>query len=166
MQAVTHFWGLRVFVDCSISSIFRDFRYPEAPFWLPFWLLFGSPGPLKKQLKLWYSHICEVWPLPDGVFLRAWFAGALWRRFCLHVFMILGCFELPILRTFGANRCSPRARQRSGEHCAKTGIWVMRVGGGPLEQEKTSHQTWDNQTWARTRPGVPSGTVADIIYNI
>jgi len=32
----------------------------------------------------------------------------------LQIFMILGCFEPPILRTFGTNRCSPIARQRVG----------------------------------------------------
>ena len=38
-----------------------------------------------------------------------------------------------------------------------------RVGAvGPFKKQETSNQKWDNQTSDRTRPGVPSGTVADI----
>ena len=40
---------------------------------------------------------------------------------------------------------------------------------GPLKNKKTRHQTvqqWDIETWTRTRPGVPSGTVADIYIYI
>ena len=57
---------------------FCDFECPETPFWLPFWLLLGSPGPLEKQLK-----VCKSWqfqrfyPFGTRSFPRSWS----WVRF-------------------------------------------------------------------------------------
>ena len=53
MQTVTYFWVLRFLCVFGVLFflVFCDFGCPEAPFSLPFSLLFGSPGPLKKQPK-------------------------------------------------------------------------------------------------------------------
>ena len=57
-QALTHFWQCCVFDVLGVLTflIFYDFGSPEAPFSLSFWLPFGSPGPLKKQLKVCNYH--------------------------------------------------------------------------------------------------------------
>ena len=44
------FFGVLYVVD------FCDFQCPEIPFWRPFWSIFGSPGPLPKQLKVCNDH--------------------------------------------------------------------------------------------------------------
>ena len=54
MHPVTKFLLCFVLLFFGVLACFNffDFECPEAPFRLPFSLLFGSPGPLKKRAKV------------------------------------------------------------------------------------------------------------------
>ena len=86
----------------------------------------------------------------------------------LRMFVIFCCFEAPILRPVGTIRCKKRNSETKMQKTCKKGSaghTVKTVPGavGPLnKQDNETVQKWDNQTLTQTRPGVPSGTVADI----
>ena len=86
----------------------------------------------------------------------------------LQFSVILGDLEAPILSSFGTIRVNKRAlkidaksvkKGERGPHEEK-----RHGGGGPLIriQEYKKSRLFRNKTLDQTRPGVPSGTVADI----
>ena len=104
----------------------------------PFRLLFGSPGPLKKQLKVCnYRQIQRFGPFETESFCRPR-SGRRFDEEFFEMCAILCFFEAPSL----AQGAQESAR----------------------EQETSIRQS-DHQALDRTRPGVPDGTVADITRN-
>ena len=88
----------------------------------------------------------------------------------LQFSVILGHLEAPILSSFGTNRVNKRALKIDAKSVKKGACGEREPcgekrhgGGGPpvriqeIQEIKTSQKTLD-----QTRPGVPSGTVADI----
>ena len=56
LMTPTHFWQccvFNVFLSARFFFVFCDFGCPETPFWLPFCLPCGSPGPLEKLLEVY-----------------------------------------------------------------------------------------------------------------
>ena len=126
----------------------------------PFCLPFGSPGPPKKQLKVCNRRQFQRFdPFQSESFCKP----GPWVRFghdFSQLLAILCNFGTPIVRHFGTSRRKKRGLKKGTKKGAKTGMQGKCLGGCvPLKE--TNNQQWDNQTMPRTRPGVPSGTVAD-----
>ena len=60
----------------------------------------------------------------------------------LHIFTILGCFEAPILRPFGTNRCKKRCSEKKMRRVMKKGSAGKTVveAVGPLKQDNQTAQ--------------------------
>ena len=86
----------------------------------------------------------------------------------LQFSVILGDVEAPILSSFGTNRVDKRALKIDAKSVKKGACGEREKkrhgGGGPLIriQEIQESRLLRNKTLDQTRPGVPSGTVADI----
>ena len=81
------------FFECPLFSIFFDLGCPEAPFRL----LFGGPGPLKKQLKVCnYRQIQRFGPFETEPFCRPR-SG---RRFDEEFFEICAILRFPFGHIF------------------------------------------------------------------
>ena len=115
-------WAVFIFdVFCSAHfSCFLWFWVPGGSILVPCWLLFGSPGPLKKQLKVWScQQFQRFYLVQTESFCRSW----LWVRFddeFLQFFMIFGVSRIPfwdllapIMVTKGGlkNRCKKLAKR-------------------------------------------------------
>ena len=99
-----------------IFLIFTDFGCPKAPFWLAFWVLFGSLGPLESENeKVCLDCICVrglhiqpsgkmTFPIIFGVF----FQSALREASGTQFFMILNDFELP-----EGDHLAPKSHQKN-----------------------------------------------------
>ena len=89
-------------------------------------------------------------------------------RAFLQIFVIWGCFEGPCLRPFGTIRCNKMSSEKQMQKVLKKGFaghTGKTVPGavGPLnKQENRTITLLSSGTWDQARPGVPSGTVADI----
>ena len=112
--------------------VFCDFECHEAPFWLSVLLQFGIPGPLKQHLKACNYNLFERFGHFGLSLLQVLIVGF------KQMFVIWGCFDAPIVRPVGTNRCgracSRKMENGSASHASKTALWVA----GPLNQ--------DNQT--------------------
>ena len=107
LHLLTHFWQscFLMFFWVLAFLVFCDFGQPEASFWLPFCFTFGSPGPLKKVWKVYNCRQFQRFdPFQTESFCMPWLRVRFDDDF-LWIFVILGCFGVPILRPFGTNSC-------------------------------------------------------------
>ena len=111
-----------------------------APFWPPFWLHFGSPGPQKKQLKVCnYRQKSHFGPFWTGTFFEA----RSWSSF-FHVFF-------PFVGDFAAKMC-------------QNGLPTWPPGGGSRSHFFSLFLSWGTlgtKMAPRPPPGAPRTTPSD-----
>ncbi len=114
-KGLVPFWGQNRprthFLQCCFSMFFwvptfLDFLWfgvPGGSILAPFRLLFGSPGPLKKQLKVCnYRQIQRFGPFQTEFFCRPR-SGMRFDEEFFEICVISFCFEAPILAPFGTS---------------------------------------------------------------
>ena len=108
---------------------FCDFECPDTPFWLQFWLLLGSTGPLEKQLK-----VCECCQFQrfDPFEIKTFPRSCSWLCFLtsfLRKIKIFSDFGDSIFNTFETN-CHVKKtckKQERGEPrpIRGNGVWTL-----------------------------------------
>ena len=154
-----------MFFECPFFLIFCDLGCPEAPFWEAFWITFPAEARKRKSVFGLHRRVRIAYPAFRKMHFSATFSilvfGALRGK---SFYLDLGVFGTPtdpILETGVVQKCVPKKRCKK---CSKTGARVAQVTGcGPLKKQTTRPRQSDHQKMTRTRPGVPGGTVADII---
>ena len=138
---------------------FCDSACPDTPFWLKYWLLLGSTGPLEKQLKVCKgSRFQRFSPFEKRAFPKCWS----WRRFSIEILQTLdfeGFWRLSFRHFWDQSSCKKKVRKTA----QRPTPGIPEPGGvNPLKQLKGNKRS----DMPQTRPGVPSGTVADIYIYI